>query len=86
MLSRSYDAELAKQQAHDALCREFAGVADPFSKAIDADKDKITKSQDDLENQVAHVSQRTAAVSADNSHEHKTLHTIKVGSTTCTVL
>jgi len=57
---------LARQRANDKLCRDFAAVADPFTKQIDADKDTITKSQDEIEVQLVHVEERIKAAAESN--------------------
>eukprot|EP01102_Stenamoeba_stenopodia_P022908 TRINITY_DN971_c0_g1_i1.p1 TRINITY_DN971_c0_g1~~TRINITY_DN971_c0_g1_i1.p1 ORF type:complete len:974 (+),score=372.77 TRINITY_DN971_c0_g1_i1:168-3089(+) len=50
-----YDKELARQRANDALCKKFAELADPLSKFITEQKDKIAKSQATLEEQLNFV-------------------------------
>jgi len=50
-----YDKELARQRANDALCKKFAELADPLSKFITDQKDKIAKSQATLEEQLNFV-------------------------------
>jgi len=60
---------LARQRANDKLCRDFAAVADPFTKQIDADKDTITKSQAELEQQLAFVEERTKLAASNDKLE-----------------
>jgi hypothetical protein len=38
-------------KANDGVCRAFAAAADPFVKQIDADKDRVTKAQSELESE-----------------------------------
>jgi len=78
----AYDAELARQRANDALCREFAGVADPFSKWIVDRKDQITTSRASLEEQLAFVNQCISTVDADG----KPLDQVNVRSQVCCLL
>lgn len=51
----AYEKELARQRANDALCKEFAGLAEPFVKWISDKKDEITNSSADLEVQLSNV-------------------------------
>jgi len=57
-----YKKELERQVYNDNLCKEFAGLADPFSKAIIDEKDRISSSKEDLEAQLAYVDKQLAAM------------------------
>jgi len=63
----AYDAELARQRANDELCKKFAGVADPLAQWIVEQKNSISHSQDELEQQLAFVSERLASVDSDGA-------------------
>jgi len=56
--TEAFKAELARQRANEALCKEFAGVADPFVKSLVDAKDKITASKAELEEQLKYVKSR----------------------------
>jgi hypothetical protein len=56
-----YEAELKRQRDNDTLCKDFANLAEPFVKSIDADKDAISKSEADLDKQLQYVEERLAA-------------------------
>jgi len=56
----AYQKELARQVANDNLCKEFAGLVDPFSREIVAAKDAISSSKAELEAQLAHVEKQIA--------------------------
>lgn len=51
----NYDAELQRQRENDALCKKFAGVADPFSQWIIKQKESISLSNESLDTQFAAV-------------------------------
>jgi len=53
--NKAYATELARLKANDKLCRDFAGVADPFVKSMMDAKDEITSSKADLEEQLKYV-------------------------------
>jgi Ca2+-binding EF-hand superfamily protein len=55
-----YQKELAHQRHIDQLCREFAAIADPFSKWINDTKDKIATASADLPTQLEFVNERLA--------------------------
>jgi len=59
----AFAKELQRQIENDKLCREFAALADPFSKAIIDSKDLISSSKLDLEAQLGHVNKQIAAIS-----------------------
>ena len=71
-LQQAYDAELARQRANDALCKEFADQVEPLNKFIAERKDAITNSKDDLDTQLANVH---AAIADLPNHQAK-LHSI----------
>jgi len=64
---KKYEAELARQLKNDALCKEFAALADPFSKWIIEQKDTISQSKKELEEQLHFVSSRQQSLSSDGS-------------------
>jgi len=64
---KRYQAELSRQRANDALCKQFASVADPFSKFISEQKDIITKSKADLEVQLKYVNEKLNNVPTDGA-------------------
>lgn len=51
----AYAVELKKQRDNDALCKEFANLADPFTKWTVDQKDAVTRSSAPLEEQLANV-------------------------------
>jgi len=51
----AYDKELARQRHNDQLCKNFATLGDELSKWIIAQKDKISRSKEDLDDQLKHV-------------------------------
>jgi len=61
----AFAAELARQRANDALCKDFASLAEPFSKSISERKDAITKSSAELEEQLKTVNGHLANVAKD---------------------
>jgi len=63
----AYAKELARHRANDKLCRDFAAAADPFSKWISEQKDKITKSKADLDGQLAYVNERLNKLASDGA-------------------
>jgi len=54
--------ELARQRANDAMCKEFAGLADPFVKSIVESKNVITQSKVDLDEQLKFVNGKVAGL------------------------
>jgi len=64
---QKYQTELARQRANDKLCRDFAAVADPFVAWIVQQKDTITGSKAELEDQLKYVNTRLASLAADGS-------------------
>jgi len=62
-----YDKELALQRHNDSLCKQFATVADPFSKWISEQKDIISKNQKDLEEQLKFVNERLSSLEKDGA-------------------
>ena len=63
----AFDAEPARQRHNDALCKEFAALADPFSKWIHEQKENITESRAELEAQLAAVVERIESADADGA-------------------
>eukprot|EP01094_Clydonella_sp_ATCC50884_P000749 TRINITY_DN1056_c0_g1_i1.p1 TRINITY_DN1056_c0_g1~~TRINITY_DN1056_c0_g1_i1.p1 ORF type:complete len:1109 (-),score=578.87 TRINITY_DN1056_c0_g1_i1:133-3255(-) len=63
----AYDAELARQRANDELCKKFAAVADPLAAWIVERKSNISHSQEELEAQLAAVTERLASVDSDGA-------------------
>ncbi len=63
----AYGRELEKQRAHDALCLQFASLAEPFSKWISDQKETITTSKDTLEKQLLSVELRIGSVESDGA-------------------
>jgi len=63
----AYDKELARQRANDQLCKDFAGLVDPFSKWISDQKDTISKSTASLEDQLSNVDSRIKGVGTDGA-------------------
>jgi Ca2+-binding EF-hand superfamily protein len=63
----AYQKELARQRANDALCKQFAGVADPFVKWIVEQKDQITQSKAELDEQLKFVNAHIASISKDGA-------------------
>eukprot|EP01094_Clydonella_sp_ATCC50884_P008374 TRINITY_DN177_c0_g2_i1.p2 TRINITY_DN177_c0_g2~~TRINITY_DN177_c0_g2_i1.p2 ORF type:complete len:974 (+),score=573.42 TRINITY_DN177_c0_g2_i1:348-2924(+) len=63
--NEAYAKELAKQEANDKLCEEFAALAEPLAAFIKEQKDAITRSQAELEEQLAHVESCIASVPKD---------------------
>jgi len=57
-----YDAELKRQVNNDNICKQFAGLADPFVKAISDSKDKITRSKEELEQQLSFVQGKLSSI------------------------
>ena len=67
----AYAVELAKQEANDKLCQDFAGMAEPLAAFIKEYKDKITHSKDELEAQLAFVEECIGSVPNDKLEEAK---------------
>jgi len=65
--STAYDAELKRQINNDNICKQFAGLADPFVKGISDSKDKITRSKEELEQQLNFVQQKLTAIPQEAS-------------------
>jgi len=65
--NKAFETELARQRANDALCKEFANLADPFVKSITDVKDQITSSKADLEEQLKFVQSKIKTLDADSS-------------------
>ncbi len=63
----AYAAELEKQRANDALCKKFADVATPFTKALQANKDTLSNTKEDLEGQLKTVGAFIAAEGKDGA-------------------
>jgi len=63
----SSDFFYQEQRANDALCQQFKQAVEPFSKWIIDQKDKITHSQGELDDQLAYVQQRIASLDADGA-------------------
>jgi hypothetical protein len=51
----AYEKELARQRHNDQLCKNFAAVGEELAKWIISQKDKISGSKDDLEDQLKYV-------------------------------
>jgi len=64
--NKAFQTELARQRANDALCKEFAGVADPFVKAIVEVKDKVTQSKAELEDQLKFVKEKFSKINEES--------------------
>jgi len=60
-----YAKELERQVSNDNLCKEFATLADGFSKWIGEQKDIITNSKKDLEEQLKFVEERISSLDSD---------------------
>jgi len=65
--NQKYQKELDRQLANDALCRQFASQADPFSKWISEVKEKVTLSQADLQGQLRFVEEKLSSFSSDGA-------------------
>jgi Ca2+-binding EF-hand superfamily protein len=63
----AYAKELARQQANDALCKQFAELVEPLSQWIVHQKDTITQSKAELDEQLQYVNERIAKADADGS-------------------
>jgi len=63
--NQAYKDELALQRANDALCKQFADVAEPLSKFITDTKNKINNSTASLEDQAKFVDERLANKDAE---------------------
>jgi len=62
-----YEAELQKQRENDALCARFAGLVNPFSEWISAQKEVITSSSAPLTEQLEFVNERIAKLAEEGS-------------------
>jgi hypothetical protein len=69
--TEAYKTELERQRVNDALCKEFASVADPLSQWIVDTKDRITESKDGLEPQLHYVEERLAKLDEDGGRVHQ---------------
>jgi len=65
--NRLYESELQKQKMNDQYCKHFAGLVDPFVKAIGDAKDEITASKKDLEEQLMHVKTKLSEVPTEQT-------------------
>ncbi|KAJ5066873.1 alpha-actinin [Anaeramoeba ignava] len=63
--TQAYEVELKRQRDNDALCKKFAETADPFSKWITEQKDKITASKETLETQLGFVDKLISGLSSE---------------------
>jgi len=72
----AYNTELERQRVNDALCKEFASVADPFSKWIVDTKDHITNSNGSLEEQLHYVEERIAKLDEEGKRLQQ-VHTLQ---------
>jgi len=61
----TYKAELALQRANDALCKQFADVAEPLFKFLADTKDKVNNSTLELEAQLQFVDDRLTKKDAE---------------------
>jgi len=61
----AYKKELERQRANDALCKRFAQLAEPLVKWIIDQKDSITKSNDELEQQLKYLNDRIANAASE---------------------
>lgn len=61
----AYNTELERQRVNDALCKEFASVADPLSQWIVNTKDHVSESKESLEAQLHYVEERIAKLPED---------------------
>eukprot|EP01105_Mastigella_eilhardi_P024476 TRINITY_DN6390_c1_g1_i1.p1 TRINITY_DN6390_c1_g1~~TRINITY_DN6390_c1_g1_i1.p1 ORF type:complete len:974 (-),score=347.49 TRINITY_DN6390_c1_g1_i1:92-3013(-) len=62
-----YEKELTTQRANDALCKQFAELADPLSRWVNEQKDTITRSRSLLREQLAFVEQHITSFGADGA-------------------
>jgi len=69
MTSRNtaYKTELDRQRANDALCKQFASLAEPFVKWISEQKEVITNAKSELEAQLKHVDGRISTLATDGA-------------------
>ncbi|KAJ5073429.1 alpha-actinin-2 [Anaeramoeba ignava] len=63
---KAYEIELKRQRDNDALCKKFAETADPFSKWITEQKDKITASKESLEVQLGFVDKLISGLGSES--------------------
>jgi len=64
----AFATELARQRANDALCKEFARLADPFVKYFVDQKEIISNSKAELEDQLKYVNGKLASMSTDGKN------------------
>eukprot|EP01104_Vermistella_antarctica_P013217 TRINITY_DN3969_c0_g1_i1.p1 TRINITY_DN3969_c0_g1~~TRINITY_DN3969_c0_g1_i1.p1 ORF type:complete len:1004 (+),score=356.20 TRINITY_DN3969_c0_g1_i1:73-3012(+) len=63
----AYDTELARVRADDALCVRFSEVASPHAAWVAGAKDEVTRSDDEIEDQLEAVNARIASLAADGT-------------------
>jgi len=63
---QAYDTELARQQANDQLCQQFAAAAEPVAKWIIDRKNEITHSKGTLREQLAVVENYIGSSAGDS--------------------
>lgn len=61
----AYSTELERQRVNDALCKEFASVADPLSQWIVSTKDHVSEAKESLEAQLHYVEERITTLPED---------------------
>jgi len=62
-----YESALSTQRANDALCKKVADVAVPFTKNLQAAKDSLSSTKEDLEGQLKAVKALIAAEAKDGA-------------------
>jgi len=65
--NEAFAKELARQRANDALAKEFANIAEPFVQWTVDEKDKITNSSHELEEQLKYVDTRIELKAKDGA-------------------
>eukprot|EP00005_Dracoamoeba_jomungandri_P003674 CAMPEP_0174252636 /NCGR_PEP_ID=MMETSP0439-20130205/2017_1 /TAXON_ID=0 /ORGANISM="Stereomyxa ramosa, Strain Chinc5" /LENGTH=960 /DNA_ID=CAMNT_0015333199 /DNA_START=29 /DNA_END=2908 /DNA_ORIENTATION=- len=61
----AYEKELERQRRNDALCREYAGLVDPFLEWVASSKASVSHADSDLDAQLAHVESLIASLDQD---------------------
>jgi len=62
-----YKAELSKRRADEALCKEFAALANPITDMVNTSKDKISNPTENMEGQLKYVQQLAAEAKANEA-------------------
>jgi len=60
--NQAYAKELERQRYNDSLCKQFAGLSDPFVKSLNDSKEHITSSKQELEEQLKFVKSKIASL------------------------